>query len=226
MAIRGVIFDLDDTLYDCSGQLTDPARRRAAKCLSRQSTLSPSELFSLQSDLAGELGSADAIREIGRREQLPGDIIESALKAYNRDVAESITPFEDTPSTLDELCDRGYKLALVTTGTPNRQRQKIQQLDFAKYFSESDGTLVIHDDRLLPDKGPALATTGANLDLSFDQILAVGDKLDAEISAANKLGMVTARFLHGRQKNRVPKTKDERPDHSLENISDLLKILA
>ena len=31
--IKAIIFDLDDTLYDCSGALVDAARRRAAKAM-------------------------------------------------------------------------------------------------------------------------------------------------------------------------------------------------
>jgi len=31
--IRAVIFDLDDTLYDCTGQLVESARRRAAAAM-------------------------------------------------------------------------------------------------------------------------------------------------------------------------------------------------
>ena len=33
MKIKAVIFDLDDTLYDCSGSLIDASRSRAAKAL-------------------------------------------------------------------------------------------------------------------------------------------------------------------------------------------------
>ena len=33
MRIKAVIFDLDDTLYDCTGMLVEASRRRAAKAM-------------------------------------------------------------------------------------------------------------------------------------------------------------------------------------------------
>ena len=54
--VRGVIFDLDDTLFDCTGQLTTPARRRAADILSTHTNQSNSDLVDTQSNLAETIG--------------------------------------------------------------------------------------------------------------------------------------------------------------------------
>ncbi len=226
MGIKAVIFDLDDTLFDCTGQLTEPARRRAAEQLADAiPTLSVEALRRLQARLADEHGSGGAIREIGRRYCLPPSHIEGALRAYNRSEVEAISPFTDVPETLAELRRRGYRLSLVTTGRPDRQRRKIHLLGLHPFFNEAHATLVLHDDCREPLKDAALQRATVLLALPPPQVLSVGDKLDAEIAASNRLHLATARLRHGRQKHRLPQTPEERPDYEIDRISDLLHIL-
>ncbi|MBT3601747.1 MAG: HAD hydrolase-like protein [Candidatus Latescibacteria bacterium] len=224
--IRGIIFDLDDTLFDCTGQLTDAARKRAAKVIvSEISTLNSESLVHAQETRSVTLGSAGALIDIGQTHNLPTDLIDRARAAYNIEASECISPFPDTHSTLSQLFQRGYKLALVTSGNPGRQRRKIDQLDLASYFSESNQTLLLHDDQISNDKAPFIQQAAHNLTLPPDALLAVGDKLDAEISAANSLGMLTVRIRHGRQKNRIPQTQAEHPDFEIDKLSEILMLL-
>jgi FMN phosphatase YigB (HAD superfamily) len=224
--IDAVIFDLDDTLFDCTGQLTEPARLRAAEVLA--AAIPHSDVHVLrrqQGELAERLSSSDSIREIAGRHGLSVDVAESALSAYNRDEVEDIAPFPDTLVTLDELAIRNYRLCLVTTGRPERQRRKISRLGLCGYFSEGDGTLFFHDDRDDREKDGALRRAARRYDLPPGRILSVGDKLDSEIAASRRLGMRTARLRFGRQKNQRPRTLEERPDHELNRLSDLLELL-
>ncbi len=224
--IEAVIFDLDDTLFDCTGQLTEPARRRAAETLSAAIPGSDAPaLQRLQAELAGQLSSADSIREIAQRHELPADVVESALSAYNRDQVEDIAPFPDALSTLDELTARQYRLCLVTTGRPERQRRKVDLLGLRGHFSEESGTLILHDDRRAPEKDEALRRAARYFNLSPCRILSVGDKLNSEIAASKRLGMRTARLCFGRQKDKRPGTPEERPDHELNRLKDLLDLL-
>ena len=226
MGIKAVIFDLDDPLFDCPRQLTDPARRRAAeKMACAISSLDVNDLARLQADLSKTLGSTGAIREIAQRYRLPSACAENALAAYNRTEVEAVSPFPDVPKTLAELRRRGYPLSLVTTGSPDRQRRKIHLLGLDHLFDEARGTLVLHDNRQHPLKDASLQRAAALLTLPPRQILSVGDKLDTEIAASNRLHMSTARLRHGRQKNRLPQTPDEQPDYEIDRISDLLRIL-
>lgn len=224
--IEAVIFDLDDTLFDCTGQLTEPARRRAAETLATAIPDSDaSALHSIQAKLAGHLSSTDAIREIARRHDLSSNDVESALTAYNRDHVEDITPFPDTLSTLNELAARKYGLCLVTTGRPERQRRKVDRLGLCTHFSEASGTLVFHDDREFPEKDEALQRAALRFNVAPCRILSVGDKLNSEIAASKRLGMRTARLCFGRQRNQRPRTPEERPDHELNRLKDLLVLL-
>jgi len=224
--IKGVIFDLDDTLFDCTTQLKGPARLRAAKYLAiKISSRSPDELCELQATLSSKLGSSGAIWEIGHRYNLPTPVIEKALQNYNRDTVESIILFSNTLETLSKLRQRNYQLSLVTTGNPNRQRRKVHLLNLNHYFDEEKGNFIIHDYRDDPHKDTYLHRAAITLNLPTSKILSVGDKLDSEIAASNRLGMATARLRHGSQRNRSPQSPEEVPNYEIDLISDLLDIL-
>ncbi len=225
--IRGIIFDLDDTLFDCTGQLTQPARRRAAQILaSAHPDLSVETGYQQQVLLSQTHGSSGAIRALGTQYNVPPDIVEKALNAYNPRGVEAITSFPDVPPTLAALVQRSYQLTLVTSGNPDRQREKVRLLDLCGYFSEADNTLILHDDRKNSDKESSLTQAAKALSLPYTQILCIGDKLTDEIATAKTLGMTTVHMRHGRQKNRKPQTCAEQPDIEIDRISQLLSLLS
>jgi FMN phosphatase YigB (HAD superfamily) len=226
MPIKAVIFDLDDTLFDSTGQLMQAARRRASEAIAAEaSDLRADAVCSLQVELSEEHGSAGAIREICKRHRLPGQVAVRALEAYNSAEVEAICPFPGVKQTLDALRGRGYRIALVTSGRPARQREKVRRLGLDRYFEERRGTLTLHDDSEDSAKDGALQQSATHLGLPPNQILSVGDKLDAEIAASNRLGMSTARLRHGRQGSRRPETPEQRADYQIDQIPDLLRIL-
>ena len=166
--IRGIIFDLDDTLFDCTGQLTQPARRRAAQILaSAHPELSIETGYQQQVSLSQMQGSSEAIRLLGTRYNIPPSIVERALNAYNPRNVEAITPFPDVLSTLATLVQCSYQLALVTSGNPDRQREKVRLLGLCDYFSEGDNTLILQDDRKSSDKTQSLTQAAKALSLPY-----------------------------------------------------------
>ncbi|MDE2952983.1 MAG: HAD hydrolase-like protein [Gemmatimonadota bacterium] len=224
--IRGIIFDLDDTLFDCTGQLTQPARRRAAQILaSAHPALSIKTGYRQQVLLSQTHGSSEAIRILGAQYNIPPSIVEQALNAYNPSTVETITLFPDVIPTLTTLVQRGYQLALVTSGNPDRQREKVRLLGLCNYFSEGNNTLILHDDRKSSDKESSLIQAAKALSLPHAHILCVGDKLTDEIATAKTLGMATLRMRQGRQKNRKPQNPPEQPDIEIDRISQLLSLL-
>ncbi len=54
--IKAIIFDLDDTLYDCSGTLVLKSRKLAAKIISKAIKCSETEALKLQLELEDRLG--------------------------------------------------------------------------------------------------------------------------------------------------------------------------
>ncbi len=62
MRIKAVIFDLDDTLYDCTGLLVGAARRRAAKAMVDAGLpISIGEAYKLQLAVAEKYGPSSLV---------------------------------------------------------------------------------------------------------------------------------------------------------------------
>lgn len=225
-SLGAVIFDLDDTLFDCTGQLTTPARRRAATILSHAHTPSFDEALSLQVELSDDVGSTEAIREVGSRFELPRQVIEHALSAYNEPEVPPIILLSGVEDTLAALKNAGIPVALVTTGSPPRQQQKIERLGLHHIFSTRSGTLFLHDPtKHGPDKAPHLLDANSALGVPSERTAVVGDKLDAEIEAGNRLGMFTIRLRHGRQAAATPASAHQTPDAEIDNLPDIVELL-
>ena len=224
---RAVIFDLDDTLFDCSGLLTGPARKRASIVIAEADPeLSISEITKRQEELSDGCGSSQAIVLLVAECGLPADVSARALAAYNEDRVPTIQPFQDVLPTLQKLEDRNVVSHLVTTGIPDRQNAKLKQLGLDRFFSDSRGTLqVIVPEDEQEQKDDAFRAAFTRMGVSPHDTLVVGDKLDVDIASGNRCGAATARVRHGRQTGREPAKEEERPDFEIDRIGQLLDII-
>lgn len=224
--MRGVIFDLDDTLFDCTGQLTQPARVRAAEVLAEYITqTTQQQLTSLQTDLSEKFGSSGAIREIGSRYQLPSSAVEDALSNYNRDDIPKIVPYPDAITSLETILDENKIILLVTTGRRNRQLAKVEQLGLSQFFEPNRNLFVHEPDSDHPTKKAKILQALASARLSPEECISIGDKLDSDVTVGNLIGMTTVRIRKGRQRNWDPSTDEETPDHEIRELIELLGIL-
>jgi len=222
--IRAVIFDLDDTLYDCAGTLVSDARRRAAQAMRAEGVDAPLEkILELFEEYEKLLGPRTRIfqriiEELGGN----GDALKAALKAYNSEDVGEIHPFPDVISTLKALRERGLRLFLVTMGAHARQMKKISQLGIRQYFDDAIVCDTEIGDRLIDSYRYILREHR----LRPSNVLVVGDRLHEEVSAGNELGMFTAHFLHGRFKALKPSAPFERPTLRIRKISQVPATIA
>ena len=222
--IKAVLFDLDDTLYDCTGSLLEAARRRAAReMVAAGLPCTESEAYDLQVRLTQEYGPRypvfDRIAEMfGAGESLIG----RALQAYNSDEVSAIEPFPDVVPTLQALRRMGYRLFLLTSGIHRRQERKIELLGIRPLFDE----IVIQDKDLGSVREECLLDLLRRNRLAPQEVVAVGDRLHSDIRVANALEMTTVQVLRGRFKDVLPKNEMEEPDFRIEHIRELLDVLA
>src|SRR4030067_978618 len=128
MKIKAVIFDLDDTLYDCTGSLIDASRRRAARAMVEAGLpCSEEEVYALQKELTEKHGPYHLVfNEIVNKYGADRKLVTLAYKAYNSSEVVDIKPFPDVIPTLQELKGKGHKLFLLTVGVDERQEEKQQ----------------------------------------------------------------------------------------------------
>jgi putative hydrolase of the HAD superfamily len=94
--IKAIIFDLDDTLYDCSGTLVLKGRKRAAKIISGTINCSEKKALELQLKLEEKLGpKTDIYREIANLHNLSDKFYKEVSSAVNTLDIKDITLFPD-----------------------------------------------------------------------------------------------------------------------------------
>ncbi|MFH1664178.1 MAG: uridine diphosphate-N-acetylglucosamine-binding protein YvcK [archaeon] len=219
--IKAVIFDLDDTLFDCSSLLVANARKRAAKALAEAGiNLSEKQLVEEQKKL-NELNPTsnvfDLIAEKFLSEEKAKDAVKKALEAYNSDVVEEIHLFDGAREMLESLKEKKIKLILITSGITRRQQKKIELLNLRSLMDE----IFIHDIETGPDKEKFFVEALKRFNLKPSEVVSVGDRIHSEIRIANKMGMNSVRLLHGRFSKVKPKNVLEEADYSVKFISEL-----
>ncbi len=224
MKIKAVIFDLDDTLFDCSGILAESARKRAAKAMVKAGLKCKWEkAYKKINEFKRKKGpKTDAFQKVVDKFG-PKDysIVKEAIKSYNSEEGiEGIELFPGVKETLAELRE-DYKLILVTSGTRVRQQKKIDMLGLNHDFD-----LIIIDEleEQLSKEDRFLAVL-KNFKLVPEEVLVVGDRIFSEIKIGNILGMTTVQMLHGVYSGLVPKRGVEAPDFRITKIAELIRIL-
>ena len=136
--IKAIIFDLDDTLYDCSGSLVEAARRRAAKAMVAAGLpCSEDEAYRLQVELTARHGPSYRVFDnIAERYGKGRDLVEAALsrvqprRGGGHHALPRCHPHSAQPARA------GLQLFLVTSGVHRRQEQKIDLLGMRQFFDE------------------------------------------------------------------------------------------
>ena len=215
-ALRAVVFDLDDTLFDCSGSLVEASRLRAAEALVAGGLpMTVPQAVELQERLSDTHGPYFMVfDEIGRRYGLDEEALDAAFRAYHSEEVGEIAPFPDVIPTLRLLKKQGILRLLLTVGHHRRQDAKLRKLRLRNEFDE----VLVND----LDRGALIHEclryflTKYNLDAG--EVLVVGDRPAAEIRAANELGMLTARMMQGRFRLAEPRDQFEVAHYRLSHV--------
>lgn len=224
--IHCVIFDLDDTLYDCLGQRVKVTHRHAAEAM-------------VQAGLKADVEDVFRARmrafrkdpmlryidpEVARYFQAENSdaMIAAAREAYFNCPVGKLRLFPGSLPLLRSLAARGVKNFIVSFGEPAIQKQKVAALGLDR---EPSITEIFYADRKnLLTKEAAFRQIQEKLRLPAKQILVVGDRPAREIRAGKELGMWTVRIHHGEFKSQTPTGPEEEPDYVVEDISQVGKL--
>ena len=221
--MKAIIFDLDDTLYDCTGSLLEASRKRAAKAMVNAGLpCTEEEAYLMQKELSEKHGPyCPVFIEISNKFNMGHELVRSALKAYNSNEVTDIQLFPDVVPTLKKLAQEKYKLFLLTTGIYERQYKKIELLNLEPYFDE----IIINDQEvglLMEDSFEAIVR---KYSLSPQNVVVVGDRVRGELKFAKSKGMVTVQMLHGRFKDETAYDISNKPDYKIKKIFQLPTLL-
>jgi len=220
--IKVLIFDLDDTLFDCTGTLVESARRRAIRAMVNAGLpCTEQEAYEKSKSILKKYGEKCALFDKLCQEYAVVDpeLVNVAYKEYNNEQVEKISLFADVAPTLKKLTD--YKLALVTSGIFKRQMRKVHMLKLHDAFD----LILVSDQYLGPPKEDCFKQVLKHFRATPNEVISVGDKLHDEIRMSNRLGFLTVQIKQGRFQDIEPLNDLEVPDFKIEKISELPKII-
>lgn len=219
--IRCVVFDLDDTLYDCFTQRVRVTHRHAAKAMVEAGLKATVEavyrarmrafrddpmLRHIDAAVCSHFGAAD-----------PEAISHAAREAYFNCPVGKLTLFPGTLPLLRHLHRQGVRSYVVSFGEPRIQHAKIRALGLENN-PLVERVLFADRDKLLT-KEAAFRQIQHELGLRAEQMLIVGDRPMSEIRAGNELGMHTVRIRRGEFVAQEPQSPEEEPDYVVDDIA-------
>src|SRR5215467_11226927 len=224
--IRCVIFDLDDTLYDCLGQRVPVTHRYAAQAMVEAGLKADAEavyrarMRAFRIDPMLRHIDAEVTRHFGAEN--PEEISRIAREAYFNCPVGKLTLFPGSLPLLRFLARCGVRNFIVSFGEPKIQHAKVKALGLDRepsvekiYYADRSNVLT---------KEAAFRKIQKRTRLTPSQILIVGDRPAREIRAGRELGMHTVRLHHGEFKSQMPVGPEEEPDHVIGNISEVRKL--
>lgn len=177
-SIKGVIFDLDDTLYS-EKQYVRSGYAKIGEYLGRKG--SADKLWSYFEE--GKPAIDAYLAEIGGLEKKA-----ECLKIY-REQMPTITLYEGVIELIEKLKAKGIKVGIITDGRPEGQRNKIKAL----------GLETLVDDIIITDElggvqfrkpcDIAFRIMQTRWKLPYEQIIYVGDNPNKDFQACRQLGM-------------------------------------
>ncbi|MCT4619068.1 MAG: HAD-IA family hydrolase [Marinisporobacter sp.] len=187
--IKGVVFDLDDTLiserlYVFSGF------KEVAKKISCDYRIDENELFFNMKKLFEKDPKMifNRLLDEHRLEYTMGDI-KKLIKHYREHIPD-IRLYDDANYMLKYLYNKKFKLGMITDGYENTQKNKIKVLGIEKFFDIIVITDEIGRDYWKPHKRP-YEMVKEKLELAYEEMFYVGDNIEKDFITANQLGMKT-----------------------------------
>lgn len=176
--IKGVIFDLDDTLYD-EVQYVKSGFKAVAEYLERNdATEKMWSYFEM-----GRSAIDDYLDEIGENEKR-----EDCINVY-REHMPKIALNDNVVNVISDLKHRNIKVGIITDGRVNGQKNKIAALGLDKIVDDIIITDELGGEQFRKPCDIAFRIMQRRWKLPFENIIYVGDNVNKDFQAPKQLGM-------------------------------------
>ena len=226
MKIKCVLFDIDDTLYDTSLQMST-ARLNAIKAMIEAGLPTDIETtYRVLQEIVKEYGTDynkhyDKLLE---RLGLKWDprVIAAGVAAYRETSPAYLKPYPDTIPTLLKLRDLGYWLGIVSEGRAVKQWQKLIQLGIQHLFN----FVIISEEVGIKTMSPELfKLILKELEAQPNEAIFIGNQLETDILCANKAKVISVRIRKGDSRLGEPKSTEMVPKYEISELLEILEIL-
>jgi len=235
-----ILFDLDDTLISAYGQPRAAWEKVVAEFADDLAPLTPTQAVDAFTDFAlifwtgtqahhkkWRLRLKDARREIVREALIRSgrfsatgpdtDFVHAVADRFTDLREEEMTPFPGAMETIDKLKDLGIKLALITNGGAETQRAKVTRFGLEHRF---DHIQIEGEHGFGKPEEEAYHHALRSLNTTPEETWMVGDNLEWEVSAPQKLGIYA--IWHDAYGRGLPDGSGIKPDRIITSIPELL----
>lgn len=235
MTIRGILFDIGDTLLDAT-RLQRRALKESLDILAAENLIDSPEEFLRAYRLADEEPQFEDMPDLNHlysdsrivvrafqilSKPFTSQVIDNFLRVYRDRIRANVRPDTALKSALDELKQMGIKLGIVSNGTTKEQLEQLALLQIRDYF---DPILISEEVGIRKPDPRIFLLAVKKWQLSPDKILVVGDRGDWEIVGAHYADMksaLTTQFVD----HRDAVSEEMKPDFIISDISELPHIL-
>lgn len=236
---RAILFDLDDTIISAYSRPELAWLAVTTELAGTLAPLSPEDATKAVADYALEFWSdadrhkehrqdlgaarrrivAGALARLGLdgRQPFAADIAVRLADRYTEYRDEQMTLFEGAHDVLDALKAKGVLLGLVTNGSSESQRAKVERFDLAHRF---DHIQIEGEHGFGKPEEQAYLHAMQALKVTPRQTWMVGDNLEWEVAAPQKLGIFS--IWHDHIGDGLPDGATVRPDRIICRLSELL----
>ena len=220
--LKGVLFDMDDTLIDWRGFNGD-WQSLEKKHLHGVHTFLSESGYALNADLdtfreifanyaaAGWEEGRGSLRapHVGRIlmsslahcgfDPNNGISMEDCLEAYGWGIVPGVTVFPDVPSGLQTLLDEGIQIGIITNAfQPMSMRDiELEQYDLLRYFPRRETRVSAADFGYLKPHPDIFHHTLGHMGLKPEEVIYVGDNPAADVGGAHQAGMKAILRVNG-----------------------------
>lgn len=227
MAVKGIIFDLDDTLFDATNTSVKHGVEAVTKAMAKILGVNYKKLLAKRKELMKKNPSITKTNimlchELGIHGEKAAKACEAGRKMYYTNaIVKNIKLFPGAMQMIRRLRKK-YKVGLVTFGDTAQQNKKI---DILKLRNEFDFIGINEYKTLGLTKEECFQDFIKRFNLKPDEVFVVGDKPGDEIRIANRLRITTIRVLKGRYAAIKPADDYELADYSVKNVAETEKII-
>lgn len=220
--LRGILFDLDNTLLDFMRFKHASVDAAVAAMRDSGMPMSHGEAMKRIYEIYDRVGiEYQEIFDLFLKENyrtIEYKWLASAIVAYRRARAGTLAPYPHVRATLTELLRRGLRLAVISDAPRMGAWLRLAQLDLHHTF---DPVVTFEDTgHRKPSPVPferALEIMG----MKPREVLMVGDWPERDMVGAKKLGILTVFARYGDTKNTI----ESGADYDIDDISELLSVL-
>jgi putative hydrolase of the HAD superfamily len=224
MAVKAVLFDLDNTLIDFYKMKSLCCSEAVNSMISAGLPISKTRAMKLLFELYEKHGLEyqPIFQEFLKRVmgRIDYGILASGIVAYRRVRTGILEPYPGVESMLLRLKMDGYRLGIVTDAPRLKAWMRLAAMDIIRYFD----FVLTKDDARGQEKPSKLPFKKAirKLGLTPDEILFVGDSVKRDITGANRVGMHSCLARYGEKKRHKGTAK---PEFSIRRPSEIFKVL-